>query len=77
MTIAWRRHPSPCRASHQAIVNGVASELWIIAVTHPTALRPYYVTLPGGRILERKFSHLVDAKAAAVEALLELTAEFS
>jgi hypothetical protein len=76
--ITWQRYAGICRANHRMMVSGRPTELWIRAVAHPTALRPYYVVLPGGEILERKFSLLVDAKAAAVAAwLAELAAEFN
>lgn len=68
--ISWRIRRNVCRSDHQMLVNDVASDLWILAQPHPTALRPYCVVLPGGEILDRKFAHLVDAKAAAIAAQL-------
>jgi hypothetical protein len=67
--VAWRRYPGPCRSSYQMTVDGFPNGLWIGAVSHPTALRPYYVKLPSGEVLQRKFSRLDDAKAAALAAL--------
>lgn len=64
--ISWRRQPEICRASQQMLVAGAPNGLWIRAAPHPTALRPYYVVMPTGRILARKFARLVDAKAAAI-----------
>jgi hypothetical protein len=70
--ITWRRQASICRAHQQMLVDGVPNGVWIRAVGHPTALRPYYVVMPTGRILEQKFPRLPEAKAAAI---LELAKE--
>lgn len=71
--ITWRRQPSICRAHQQMLVDGAPNGLWIRAVGHPTALRPYYVVMPTGRILEQKFPRLVEAKSAAIVELAKET----
>lgn len=43
---------------------------------HPTALRPYYVTI-AGHVLERKFARLEQAMIAAEEAVSEAGARLS
>lgn len=69
--ITWRRHPTPCRAHQEMLISGLSTGTWICAVTHPTALRPYYIVMPDGRELERKFARLEDAKPAALNAWLD------
>jgi hypothetical protein len=64
--ISWRRQTSICRAHQQMLVGGAPNGLWIRAIPHPTALRPYYVVMPTGRILAQKFPRLVEAKTAAI-----------
>jgi hypothetical protein len=66
--LEWERHKNVCRASYELQVDGTPIGLRVCAVQHPTAIRPYYVQLPNGLILERKFSKLIDAQAAAIAA---------
>ncbi|UEM08256.1 hypothetical protein J4G43_025885 [Bradyrhizobium barranii subsp. barranii] len=72
--ITWRRHPSVCRAHQQMLVAGAPNGLWIRGISHPTALRPYYVVMPDGQTLDRKFARLVDAKAEAIIELARIQA---
>jgi hypothetical protein len=57
--IWWKRHPGLLRGHHEMF--------------DQTALRPYYVEMPNGLMLERKFRLLDEAKAAAIAALTEDT----
>lgn len=65
--IDWLRERTACRANYAMTEDGVATGWWVRDCGHPTALRPYYVVTPGGKILLRKFRLLVDAKAAAID----------
>lgn len=67
--VNWRRYTNVCRSDYAMTIDGAPNGLWIRAVSHPTALRPYYVVMPSGEMLQRKFSRLDDAKAAALAAL--------
>lgn len=64
--VSWERFPAICRADYAMLLDGRPTGFWVRACGHPTALRPYYVVSPTGEELERKFAHLVDAKAAAI-----------
>lgn len=65
--ISWRRYPTPCRANHEMRVFGVPTGFWVRDCGHQTALRPYYIELPSGRTMRRKFKFLDEAKATATE----------
>jgi hypothetical protein len=66
--IGWRRYPNICRADHEMTIDGVPNGVWVRDCGHPTANRPYYVVLADGTILDRKFTHVAHAKAAAAMA---------
>jgi hypothetical protein len=70
--VTWHRDPGPlyptCGAIHHMLVGGEPNGAIVAHCGHPTALRPYYVSLPNGAVIERKFRLLADAKAAAIEA---------
>lgn len=66
--IEWTRHPAIVGAWYEMTVDGTPTGFWVKHCGHQTAIRPYYVELPCGDILDRKYSHLADAKAAAVAA---------
>jgi hypothetical protein len=66
--ISWQRYKMPCRSEHQLLVDEKPTSFFVAAAQHPTCLRPYCVEWPTGEISERKYSLLVDAKAAAIAA---------
>ncbi|WP_407146303.1 hypothetical protein [Bradyrhizobium sp. ORS 86] len=72
---SWRHHPNVCRSDQELLISGIPTGVWIEAQQHPTALRPYCIVMGDGRILERKYSRLEDAKPAAIAALLADLAE--
>jgi hypothetical protein len=67
----WVRQKNICRSDYQLSVDNKPTGFWVRAAQHPTALRPYYVLTPRGEVLDRKFAHLDDAKAAAIAAYEE------
>jgi hypothetical protein len=68
--VTWRRHPwGVYFAHHQMLRDGEPTGTWVRHCGHPTALRPYYVVLPTGEVLERKFRLLADAKQAGITAM--------
>jgi hypothetical protein len=73
--ISWKRYPQLVRAEYEMLVGGEPNGVWICCCGHQTALRPYYVVMPNGQLLERKFRLLDEAKAAAIAALTEDTTE--
>jgi hypothetical protein len=69
--ITWRRYVNNIGSSHFARyamqIDGKPNGLWIRHVSHPTAIRPYYITDAHGRLMTmRKFARLNEAKAAAI-----------
>ena len=71
--IWWKRHPGLLRGHHEMFDGSKPTGIWIRDCGHQTALRPYYVEMPNGLMLERKFRLLDEAKAAAIAALTEDT----
>lgn len=67
----WDRYPGPCGADYALTLDGAPTGIWVRHCNHPTALRPYFVQLPGGAILDRKHARAVEAKASAVAAFEE------
>lgn len=67
-SIEWRRYAKVVGANYEIIADGVDTGTFVCHCGHPTALRPYYVQMADGRILDRKFHRLTVAKAAAIEA---------
>lgn len=76
--ISYRRDPGRGRADYQMTIDGKPNGLFICWCGHPTALRPYYVTMPDGTNLDiykngsglgfTTFENLAAAKTAAIEA---------
>ncbi len=67
--VGWERHAAAVGAHYELMIDGKATNNWVKHCGHPTALRPYYVRLADGRVLERKHRLLDDAKAAAIAAI--------
>jgi hypothetical protein len=73
--ISWKRYPQVVHVDYEMFVGNEPNGVWICGCGHQTALRPYYIVMPNGQMLERKFRLLNEAKAAAIAALTEDTIE--